>query len=783
MLNSSETKATQGGPISANPPSSAGQPQVLIGKRLGAFLIEEELGEGGMGAVFRGRDVALDRPVAIKVLHAKLARDGEFVDRFVREARTAAKLNHPNTVAIYGAGYEDGVAYMALELVNGCSLFELYRKHRPFPPRRACELIRGVAEGLAVAHEAGVVHRDIKPENILINERGVPKLADFGLARPSDSRITETGVFLGTPQYASPEQCNASELTPASDLYSLGVVLYELLAGRPPYEAPTPLTLFKKILLEAPVPLVERCPDLSPSALAIVERLLRKEPGKRYQSARELARDLGRALEGLPEPTPAEDPLTHLSEAIRTGVGAVTVSLRESEASGRATPFQDSSAAFAESTAAPLVLPSETAAAEVRAAADAVGEDLDAALERLPSSPGEPRGGDEGSLRRIGLALALVAVLLAAAIGVALRSPARSGPLQVVVLPFKNGAHQADYAWLSEAIPEFVTGQLGQQRDLQLAAPADVTAAMGEDFDPANPGRRRALLVALGADFVVTGRFYAVGERVGVSAVVEDAEGTPIRIADPNPTLFAKEEVLDQLNGLAQRIASTLARRARPTRVQGADEPMPATLAKADSRDLEADFVGAPAPPEPPARAEAEEGEASEPAPQSAQRFAGGAREELGSLNEVRRQRAEAAKSEGDKSEGAGKKPAASAGAKLRGAAAPAPAPSGDPAAQQAPGGNEDPSDRGAAGRPRAPSAQKETIAGADRDERAEDADALRDPLLAKVEAAESFWQLANLADELRACGDPACIRRAIERAEQEFKGGVAILRARIGAR
>ncbi|HBP22450.1 MAG TPA: serine/threonine protein kinase, partial [Planctomycetes bacterium] len=116
-----------------------------------------------MGAVYRGRDVALDRPVAIKVLHAKLAKDGEFVDRFVREARTAAKLNHPHTVAIYGAGYEDGIAYMALELVNGCSLFELYRKHRPFPPRRACELIRGAAEGLAIAHEAGVVHRDIKP--------------------------------------------------------------------------------------------------------------------------------------------------------------------------------------------------------------------------------------------------------------------------------------------------------------------------------------------------------------------------------------------------------------------------------------------------------------------------------------------------------------------------------------------------------------------------------------------------------------------------------------------
>ncbi|RMG13758.1 MAG: serine/threonine protein kinase, partial [Planctomycetota bacterium] len=231
----------------------------LVGRRLGGYEVVSFIGRGGMGAVWRGRDLALDRAVAIKTLSPEIARTPGQTERFVREARVAAKLNHPNVVQIYAAGCEEGVAFMVLELVTGCSLHELARANQPFPLRTACTLLRDAGKGLAAAHALGIVHRDLKPENILVTSAGVPKLADFGLAYSQHGqRITTSGVFLGTPQYASPEQCNAEELTERSDLYSLGVVLYELVSGRPPYEAPTPLALFKKILTDPVPPLPPR---------------------------------------------------------------------------------------------------------------------------------------------------------------------------------------------------------------------------------------------------------------------------------------------------------------------------------------------------------------------------------------------------------------------------------------------------------------------------------------------------------------------------------------------
>ncbi|MCW8140878.1 MAG: serine/threonine protein kinase, partial [Planctomycetota bacterium] len=278
----------------------------LTGRRLGVYRLEALLGRGGMGAVYRAVDTALDRPVAVKVLAPNLAADEEYVERFVREARTAARLNHPHVVQIYGAGCEGGVAFMTLELVTGGSLAAQLERLRTFPLRRACEVARDMARGLAAAHALGVVHRDLKPENVLLTAEGVVKLADFGLARSlSAQRITQTGAFMGTPQYSSPEQCNGAEVGFASDLYSLGVVLYELLAGRPPHEAPTPLALFKKILADEIPPISRTRADVPPSLQAVLERLLRKDPAERYPSAEALAADLERIIARMP---PASSP-------------------------------------------------------------------------------------------------------------------------------------------------------------------------------------------------------------------------------------------------------------------------------------------------------------------------------------------------------------------------------------------------------------------------------------------------------------------------------------------
>ena len=517
---------------------STSETPAITGRTLGAFVVGELLGEGGMGAVFHGRDKALDRPVAIKVLHTKLAADEEFVERFVREARTAAKLNHTNVVQIYGAGYDGGIAYMALELVEGCSLFDLYKAQRPFPPRRACELIRDVSRGLAVAHEQGVIHRDIKPENILISEKGIPKLADFGLARASDQRITETGIFLGTPQYASPEQCNAAELTPASDLYSLGVVLYELLAGRPPYEAPTPLTLFKKILMEAPEPLVNYCPDLPPSLIALIERLLEKDPKSRYDDAAVLAADLHRVLQGLPEVSADMDPykLVPIVQA-----DSRTIQTPASDSS-RNLPFQETRGT-------------------------------------TPLGPTPSESLSTLKLAQFALA-AVAAVLVCAVIGLGLarlKRPAQpalvpspavvQAPLRVAVIPWSNQAQSADFEWLGRALPDFLVSQLSQRPDTILVeAPANVIDA-SQGLDLSDPSQRRALAQKLGVDLIIGGSFYVgAGGKVVLNAQVETDEGLPKQVPG-GPAVFAKEEVLGALNSFAEALARAIAGPGADTRV------------------------------------------------------------------------------------------------------------------------------------------------------------------------------------------------------------------------
>jgi serine/threonine protein kinase/TolB-like protein len=537
VLNSKSTKTTGKNrneqPTRGIVSSKSEATPAITGKTLGAFEVGDLLGEGGMGAVFNGRDKALDRPVAIKVLHTKLAADEEFVERFVREARTAAKLNHTNVVQIYGAGYDDGIAYMALELVEGCSLFDLYKAQRPFPPRRACELIRDVSRGLAVAHEQGVIHRDIKPENILISEKGVPKLADFGLARASDQRITETGIFLGTPQYASPEQCNAAELTPASDLYSLGVVLYELLAGRPPYEAPTPLTLFKKILMESPEPLANYCPDLPPSLIALIDRLLEKDPAARYSDAAVLASDLDRVLTGLPEVSADMDPyklvpIVHAdSRTVQTPIPASSSSL----------PFQ-----------------------ETRGTTP------------LGPQPGEPAG-ELGALKIAQFALAAVAaVLICAVIGLGLArlrrapqpavgptAPVVQAPLRVAVIPWSNQAKSPDFEWLGRALPDFLVSQLSQRPDAILVEPPANVIDAAKGLDLSDPSQRRAMAQALGVDLVIGGNFYVgSGGKVVLNAQVETDEGMPKQIPG-TPATFAKEEVLGALSNFAEALARAIA--------------------------------------------------------------------------------------------------------------------------------------------------------------------------------------------------------------------------------
>lgn len=258
----------------------------------GRYRIERELGLGGMAAVYLAHDQELDRPVAVKLLAANLAGDESFRKRFVREARVAAKLSHPNIVRVFDSGEADGRPFIVMEYVEGESLAEALRRRGKFPPDEAVELVLQICEGLEHAHANGLVHRDVKPGNLLLREDGVLKIADFGIARATEAtKLTQVGTVLGTAAYLSPEQAAGTEVTPAADLYSLGVVFYELLTGRTPYVVESLPQLAVQQREGAITPLGSLEP-VSATLEGAVTRCLAFDPAARPGSAAELAREL-----------------------------------------------------------------------------------------------------------------------------------------------------------------------------------------------------------------------------------------------------------------------------------------------------------------------------------------------------------------------------------------------------------------------------------------------------------------------------------------------------------
>jgi serine/threonine-protein kinase len=266
------------------------------------YAVLDVLGEGGMARVYLARDNVLDRDVALKALREQYAGDEEFVERFRREAKNAAALNHPSIVQVYDQGRaEDGTYYMAMEYVPGGTLKDRIKKEAPLEPGEAAGTASRVADALDVAHGRGIVHRDIKPQNVLLTTSGDAKVADFGIARAASSKtITETNLVLGTSAYMSPEQVRGERAGPASDLYSLGVVLYEMLTGEQPYRADDPIATAMKHLDEPPRHPRDVNPAVPEELDALVAKLLAKRPEDRYASAAQLAADLRRVRDGLP---------------------------------------------------------------------------------------------------------------------------------------------------------------------------------------------------------------------------------------------------------------------------------------------------------------------------------------------------------------------------------------------------------------------------------------------------------------------------------------------------
>ncbi len=273
--------------------------QSVIGDR---YTLVELLGDGGMARVYLARDNSLGREVALKVLRERYADDEEFVERFRREAMSAAALNHPGIVQVYDRGRStDGTFYIAMEHVPGGTLKERIKGEGSLAPREAVEMASRVADALAVAHDRGIIHRDIKPQNVLLTASGEAKVSDFGIARAASSEtMTQTNSVLGTLAYMSPEQVRGERVGPASDLYSLGVVLYEMLTGELPYQGEDPIATAMKRLDEPPRSPREVNPAVPEELDALVVKLLAKVPEDRYTSAASLAHDLRRVRDGLP---------------------------------------------------------------------------------------------------------------------------------------------------------------------------------------------------------------------------------------------------------------------------------------------------------------------------------------------------------------------------------------------------------------------------------------------------------------------------------------------------
>jgi beta-lactam-binding protein with PASTA domain len=286
--------------MTSTTPSSSSDDRARIYN--GRYELIRQIARGGTAQVYLARDLLLDRPVALKVLFPELSSDSSFVERFRREAQAAANLSHPNIVPVFDWGESERTYFIVMEYVDGEPLSAIIRSQAPLPPARAAGIAADISKALSYAHRHGVVHRDVKPGNVLLTRDGQVKVTDFGIARAvgSDDSVTQTGLVMGTATYFSPEQAQGLGVDGRSDVYALGVVLYEMVTGRPPFSADTPVAIAYKHVSEAAVPPRELEPRVPEALEAIILRAIAKQPSDRYPTAEDFHADLQRYAQGVP---------------------------------------------------------------------------------------------------------------------------------------------------------------------------------------------------------------------------------------------------------------------------------------------------------------------------------------------------------------------------------------------------------------------------------------------------------------------------------------------------
>ena len=348
----------------------------------GRYRLVSRLGSGGMADVWCAEDLQLGRKVALKLLHERFAEDAQFVERFRREASSAAGLQHPNVVAVYDRGEWEGTYYIAMEYLEGRSLKEVVTQEAPLDPDRAIELTIQVLRAARFAHKRGIIHRDLKPHNVIIDSEGRAKVTDFGIAKAGASDMTQTGSIMGTAQYLSPEQAQGHAVSAQSDLYSVGIVLYELLTGRIPFEGDSPVTIALKQVSETPEPPSRLNPAVGPELEFVVLRALAKDPAERYGDAEEFIAALEAVRSGQ-APPPGQ---------ATTAFGAVVVEEEVVHAAPQERTRWWLWALLAALLAAGVIAAVLLLAREEKATvANVTGADVEVAMRRLRNDGFEPR--------------------------------------------------------------------------------------------------------------------------------------------------------------------------------------------------------------------------------------------------------------------------------------------------------------------------------------------------------------------------------------------------------
>jgi serine/threonine-protein kinase len=467
------------------------------GRSLGGFRILRKLGQGGMAVVYKAHEESLNRVVALKVIAQHLAEQPQFIERFRREAQAAAQLSHPNIVQIYAIGEDQGVHYFSMEYVKGRSLADLVEQEGFLTSGRALPIIEQAAEALAVAHDAGIVHRDIKPANIMIDEAGRVRVADFGIAQMATAtRMTQSGMLVGTPEYISPEQCRGEKLDGRSDIYALGVTLYQMLSGRTPFDADTPAALVLQIVEGRRPELGALNPTVPAAVQRLVEKMMSTDRSQRFQSAEDLIHAI-RQVDTQPAtriPATAAAPVATLPSSELDDAAAP---LAPTEATAPPGPTQ----AIPQSGPAEA-MPQVSSTEAVRAAAATVGSPPEPARSaaRPESTAAEPAAKTHfASGSRRNAALVFAALLIIAVLGLAfaawLLQPGRGAPADsLAVAGVTEGGNLGDP---DDSGGAFGAGDTGGAEGTGGDA-GDRRTAAGDDTPPAADGRLSSVTAAPG---------------------------------------------------------------------------------------------------------------------------------------------------------------------------------------------------------------------------------------------------------------------------------------------